>query len=117
MLYRDNLYSRFLRAFGQTPNTQTASLVLRFPPSSGVNEVSALLDYSGTTSRALRDITFYYTDSDVKQFLQPGHPAYFTLAYPLLFPRGTLLWESHYRNPRNGHKLTMEAFYLQVFLR
>jgi hypothetical protein len=103
-----------LRAMGDVPNPERASLRLRFPPLGSTDEVAAIYDINGRSDRESRSITFMARDTNVHQPLKPWHPMYFSFAYPLLFPSAPMLWQHYFKV--NDRRITMQDYYCNRLL-
>ena len=119
-LYSVNPYAAMLRSMGEMANPERGSLILRFPPLGSTSEVAAIFDINGRSDRNDRNLTFLGRDSTTHQAIHSNHPAYFTFAYPLLFPHGSSMWYPGFRTQVDGgrasKKLTMEEYYSYFLL-
>ena len=117
VLHNYHPWVRVCRSFGESGVARSGSLVLKFPPHGGVDEVAAIYDIAGRTSHTGRDITFFFRDSHIPRYIKASHPAYMSLAYPLLYPHGESGWHPEFKDPWSGEKFTMNEYYNQLHLR
>jgi len=102
-----NPFARALRMRQHIHNPLVRQIKLRFGPHPRTKEMALLWDVNHSST--YRDITLLPADQETSQKINCRHPAYFPLAYPLLFPHGTLLWHKGKQHHHHHHRNRCET--------